>query len=62
MGGACWAAATALERALRAGKVADLLTIALAGGAAALVYVAVLWLASREEVALIRRSLRRQEV
>lgn len=62
MGGACWAAATALERALRAGKVADLLTIALAGGAAALVYVAVMWLASREEVALIRRSLRRQEV
>src|SRR6185437_5849785 len=62
MGGACWAAATALERALRVGKVADLLTIALAGGVAALVYVAVMWLASREEVALIRRSLRRQEV
>lgn len=60
MGGVCWGVAAALEQTLGAGKLADLAVLVLTGAAGCAVYGLGLLLWSRDEVGLLRRSLRRQ--
>jgi putative peptidoglycan lipid II flippase len=59
MAGVCWLIATGLRHELGSGRLIDLVTIILAGGGGALAYVLVMWLTGKDEVALLRQSLRR---
>ena len=59
LGAVCWAVIAALRQALGAGKGADLALLLLGGGVGAAAYALVLALWGKEEVALVRRSLRR---
>jgi putative peptidoglycan lipid II flippase len=57
MAGVCWVLLEKTQQMLGSGRLADALTILVAGGAAILVYLASMLLTGRNELALIRRSL-----
>jgi len=59
MAAACWLVATGLRQTIAGGRMLDLVTILLAGGVGALVYLVVMWFTSQDDVALLRRSLQR---